>query len=127
MNSSAPTVNQWSLLNQADAEAQFEHYVYYDKENDWIALADQSVRDPLDPSSADDGLLIWNGLPGIWARGVNGAMHVTISVIDQDHNLERVTITVETAQTMERVSDGPVMPEFIRFGPFRYVRARAPH
>lgn len=126
-NSSAPAFAKWKLLNQGDAEAQFEHYVYYDKDNDWIALADHSVRDPSDPSSADDGLLIWDRMPGLWHRSQSGAMHVRILVINQDGDRNPMNITFETAQTMERVSASPVMPEFIRFGPFRYVRARQPH
>lgn len=52
----------WKLLNKKHAKKNYTHFVFVDEQKQ-IAIADHSMRDLADPSSGDDGLLIWDKKP----------------------------------------------------------------
>lgn len=115
----------WILTNELDAEMEDEHFVFHNKENNQIAIADQSLRDRTDPASTCDGLLVWNGQPGIWSRDFSGLrINVAIDVLDAHGDQYRCTVNTKTAHTMEMASKLPVAPETIRFGPLTYKRVK---
>ena len=59
-------VFMWKLINRHEANKQYTHYVFV--RGDEVAIADHSIYDMNDPSTTDDGLLLWDGKVGTVSR-----------------------------------------------------------
>jgi hypothetical protein len=54
----------FELTNKIEARKCFSHYLFHDDDTNAVALADHSIADLNDPSSTEDGLLVWTGEMG---------------------------------------------------------------
>jgi len=52
----------WKLINSKEAQQFYSHFVFV--RGDDVAIADHSIGSLRDPSSTDDGLLLWDGKVG---------------------------------------------------------------
>ena len=58
----------WTCVNRRMAKKFGDHFIFVNKKGQ-VAIADHSIRDLNDPSSTDDGLLIWDGGKGEFTVG----------------------------------------------------------
>ena len=61
----------WKCVNRRMAKKFGDHFIFVNTKGQ-VAFADHSIRDLNDPSSTDDGLLIWDGGQGAIMVDVDG-------------------------------------------------------
>ncbi len=100
----------WTLTNKIEAKKCFAHYLFHNEDNNSVALADHSIHNLKDPSSTEDGLLVWTGEMG---RLINTADHHTSVLLDvkmEDGEQSSVIVSVLTACRIEQLTGLQVIP-----------------
>lgn len=85
----------WKLLNRSFAKRNFSHFLFVDEQGR-VAIADHSIRNMRDPSSTDDGLLVWDGQP----IRINKSRYYDPIGFAKTENGETVGVAVQTAVQM---------------------------
>lgn len=92
----------WKLINRQEAIQQNSHYVFV--RDDDVAIADHSIGNLKDPSSTDDGLLLWDGKVG---KLYHGAVEVRITGGRGSY----VQLTALTAYRIQQATGKQVIPD----------------
>lgn len=98
---------KWHLINNKEAKRYFGHYVYINVRGD-VALADHSVTNFLDPSTQDDGLLVWTGdMPKFnWVDG-----YALVPVYKSDDMTASIPVSLLTVLRMSQALGKDLFPE----------------
>ena len=101
----------WTCINKTEAQKCFSHFIFHDEDTGEIAIADHSIRDMNDPSTTEDGLLVWTGDMGALSSGRN---HTSIMLPFKDktapYNISYVGISILTAVRIEQITHNQVIP-----------------
>lgn len=99
----------FELVNKIEAKKCFSHFLFHDDDNNAVALADHSISNLKDPSSTEDGLLVWTGQVG---RLISTANHHTSVLLDVRtvNGLYTTMVSVLTACRIEQLTGLQVIP-----------------
>jgi hypothetical protein len=98
---------KWHLINNKEAKRYFGHYVYINVRGD-VALADHSVTNFLDPSTQDDGLLVWTGdMPKFnWVDG-----YALVPIYKDDDTTASIPVSLLTVLRMSQALGKNLWPD----------------
>lgn len=113
----------WNCINRQYALDSQEHYVFVDGAAR-VAIADHTIRDFNDPSTTEDGLLLWDGNVGKFEYIQGEGLSLVIGAYLDDGYHVRISIAPEVAQSIENATGKKVAPPTINYGPFKYSRPR---
>jgi hypothetical protein len=100
----------WTLTNKIEAKKCFSHFLFHNEDNNTVAVADHSIANLNDPSSTDDGLLVWTGEMGRLCGLSNRHTSVLLDVRMEDGNTSTVIVSVITACRIEQLTGLQVIP-----------------
>jgi len=110
----------FELTNKIEANKCFSHYLFHDDETNAVAIADHSISDLNDPSSTEDGLLIWTGEIGTLSSVRH---HSTILLPFEDrtapYNTSYVGISILTACRIEQLTGLQVIPANVEIAEYK--------
>jgi hypothetical protein len=110
----------FELTNKLEARKTFSHFLFHNEDNNTVALADHSITNLNDPSSTDDGLLVWDGEV---ARLISTKTQTSIllDVIMQDGETSTCIISILTACRIEQLTGKQVIPLNIEIADYKAV------
>jgi hypothetical protein len=110
----------FELTNKIEASKYFSHYLFHDDDTNTVAIADHSIADLSDPSSTDDGLLVWDGEV---ARLISTKTltSILLDVIMQDGETSTCIISILTACRIEQLTGKQVIPLNIEIADYKAV------
>jgi hypothetical protein len=100
----------FELTNKQEAKKCFAHYLYHNEDNNTVAVADHSIANLNDPSSTEDGLLVWTGEMGRLISTANHHTSILLDVRMEDNDTSTVIISVLTACRIEQLTGLQVIP-----------------
>lgn len=103
-------MKNWICVNQIEAKKSFSHFIFHDDSTNAIALADHSINDLNDPSTTEDGLLVWTGEIGRLISTANRHTSVMVDVVAEDGDTSVVIISVLTACRIEQLTGLQLIP-----------------
>jgi hypothetical protein len=112
----------FELVNKIEAKKYFSHFLFHDEDTNTVALADHSITDLNDPSSTEDGLLVWTGEIGTLSSTRHQA---TILLPFKDktapHDTGYIGISILTACRIEQLTDKQVIPANVEIADYKAV------
>ena len=111
----------FELTNKIEGKKCFSHYLYHDADTNAVALADHSIADLNDPSSTEDGLLIWTGEVGKLISTSNLHTSVLLDVRSDDDGLYTMIVSVLTACRIEQLTGLQVIPANVEIAEYKAV------
>ena len=111
----------FELTNKIEAKKCFSHYLFHDDDNNTVALADHSIADLNDPSSTEDGLLIWNGEIGQLISTADRHTSVLLDVRSDDDGLYTMIVSILTACRIEQLTGLQVIPANVEIAEYKAV------
>jgi hypothetical protein len=111
----------FELTNKIEARKSFSHYLFHDDGNNTVALADHSIADLNDPSSTEDGLLVWTGEMGRLISTTDRQTSVLLDVRADDDNLYTMIVSVLTACRVEQLTGLQVIPANVEIADYKAV------
>jgi len=111
----------FELTNKIEGKKCFSHYLYHDADTNAVALADHSIADLNDPSSTEDGLLIWTGEVGKLISTANRHTSVLLDVRSDDDGLYTCIISILTACRIEQLTGLQVIPANVEIAEYKAV------
>jgi hypothetical protein len=100
----------WTLTNKIEAKKCFSHFLFHNEDNNTVALADHSIANLNDPSSTEDGLLVWTGEMGRLISTADRHTSVLLDVKMEDGEQSSVIVSVLTACRIEQLTGLQVIP-----------------
>lgn len=100
----------FELVNKIEAKKYFSHFLFHDEDTNTVALADHSITDLNDPSSTDDGLLVWTGGLGRLISTADRYTSVLLVVRSDDGGVYTIIVSVLTACRIEQLTGLQVIP-----------------
>jgi hypothetical protein len=100
----------WTLTNKIEAKKCFAHFLFHNEDNNTVALADHSIANLNDPSSTEDGLLVWTGEMGRLISTADRHTSVLLDVKMEDGEQSSVIVSVLTACRIEQLTGLQVIP-----------------
>ena len=100
----------WTLTNKIEAKKCFSHFLFHNEDNNNVALADHSIANLNDPSSTEDGLLVWTGEMGRLISTADRHTSVLLDVKMEDGEQSSVIVSVLTACRIEQLTGLQVIP-----------------
>lgn len=94
--------SHWVLINRKEAVQQNSHFVFTN--DDEVAIADHSIGKLTDPSSTEDGLLLWDGKVG---KVFHGLIEIGIS----EGRGSYIHISPLTAYRIQQATGKQVIPD----------------
>jgi hypothetical protein len=111
----------FELTNKIEARKSFSHYLFHDDDNNTVALADHSIADLNDPSSTEDGLLVWTGEMGRLISTTDRQTSVLLDVRADDDCLYTMIVSVLTACRVEQLTGLQVIPANVEIADYKAV------
>jgi hypothetical protein len=111
----------FELTNKIEARKCFSHYLFHDDDTNAVALADHSIADLNDPSSTEDGLLVWTGEMGRLISTTDRQTSVLLDVRADDDNLYTMIVSVLTACRVEQLTGLQVIPANVEIADYKAV------
>lgn len=99
----------FELTNKIEAKKCFSHFLFHNEDNNTVAIADHSIADMKDPSSTEDGLLVWTGQMGRIVTTIANSQ-ILIDVIQDNTEPTTVTICMLTACRIEQLTGLQLIP-----------------
>jgi len=109
----------FELTNKIEAKKCFSHYLFYDEDTNAVALADHSIANLNDPSSTEDGLLVWNGDIGTLINTTDRNTSVLLDVRSDDGNT--IMVSLLTACRIEQLTGLQVIPANVEIAEYKAV------
>jgi hypothetical protein len=109
----------FELTNKIEARKCFSHYLFHDADTNAVALADHSIADLNDPSSTEDGLLVWNGDIGTLINTTDRNTSVLLDVRSDDGNT--IIVSLLTACRIEQLTGLQVIPANVEIADYKAV------
>ena len=109
----------FELTNKIEAKKCFSHYLFYDEDNNTVAIADHSIANLNDPSSTEDGLLVWNGDIGTLINTTDRNTSVLLDVRSDDGNT--IIVSLLTACRIEQLTGLQVIPANVEIAEYKAV------
>ena len=109
----------FELTNKIEANKCFSHYLYHNEDNNAVALADHSIANLNDPSSTEDGLLVWTGEIGKLIHTANRHTSVLLDVRSDDDGLYTMIVSILTACRIEQLTGLQVIPMNIEIADYK--------
>ena len=103
-------MKNWICVNRMEAKKSFSHFVFHDDSANTVALADHSIANLNDPSSTEDGLLVWTGEMGRLISTADRHTSVMLDVVMDDGDSSVVIVSVLTACRIEQLTGLQVIP-----------------
>ena len=100
----------WTLTNKIEAKKCFAHFLFHNEDTNTVALADHSIANLNDPSSTEDGLLVWTGEMGRLISTADRHTSVLLDVKMEDGEQSSVIVSVLTACRIEQLTGLQVIP-----------------
>lgn len=100
----------FELTNKQEAKKCFSHFLFHDDDNNTVALADHSIANLNDPSSTEDGLLVWTGEMGRLISTADRHTSILLDVRMEDNDTSIVIISILTACRIEQLTGLQVIP-----------------
>ena len=97
----------FELTNKIEAKKCFSHYLFHNADNNTVALADHSISNLNDPSSTEDGLLVWNGDIGTL---INSDRHTSVILDVRSDDGNTIIVSLLTACRIEQLTGLQVIP-----------------
>ena len=97
----------FELTNKIEAKNCFSHYLFHDEDTNTVALADHSISNLDDPSSTEDGLLVWNGDIGTL---INSDRHTSVILDVRSDDGNTILVSLLTACRIEQLTGLQVIP-----------------
>lgn len=94
--------SHWVLINGKEARQENSHFVF--TKGDDVAIADHSIGKMTDPSSTEDGLLLWDGKVGKIYRGL-------IEIGISEGRGSYIHVTPLTAYRIQQATGKQVIPD----------------
>ena len=112
----------FELTNKIEANKCFSHYLFHDADTNAVAIADHSISDLNDPSSTEDGLLIWTGEIGTLSS-VRHQATILLPFEDRTapYNTSYVGISILTACRIEQLTGLQVIPANVEIAEYKAV------
>ena len=111
----------FELTNKMEAKKSFSHYLFHDDASNTVALADHSIADLNDPSSTEDGLLVWTGEMGRLISTTDRQTSVLLDVRADDDCLYTMIVSVLTACRVEQLTGLQVIPANVEIAEYKAV------
>ena len=109
----------FELVNKIEAKKCFSHYLFHNEDNNTVALADHSIANLNDPSSTEDGLLVWNGDIGTLINTTDRNTSVLLDVRSDDGNT--IMVSLLTACRIEQLTGLQVIPANVEIAEYKAV------
>jgi hypothetical protein len=109
----------FELTNKIEGKKCFSHYLYHDADTNAVALADHSIADLNDPSSTEDGLLIWTGEVGKLISTADRHTSVLLDVRSDDDGLYTMIVSILTACRIEQLTGLQVIPANVEIADYK--------
>jgi hypothetical protein len=109
----------FELTNKIEAKKCFSHYLFHDEDTNAVALADHSIANLNDPSSTEDGLLVWNGDIGTLINTTDRNTSVLLDVRSDDGNT--IIVSLLTACRIEQLTGLQVIPANVEIAEYKAV------
>ena len=109
----------FELTNKIEAKKCFSHYLFHDEDTNTVALADHSIANLNDPSSTEDGLLVWNGDIGTLINTTDRNTSVLLDVRSDDGNT--IIVSLLTACRIEQLTGLQVIPANVEIAEYKAV------
>jgi hypothetical protein len=111
----------FELTNKIEGKKCFSHFLFHDEDNNSVALADHSIADLNDPSSTEDGLLVWNGEIGRLISTADRHTSVLLDVRSDDDGLYTMIVSILTACRIEQLTGLQVIPANVEIAEYKAV------
>jgi hypothetical protein len=112
----------FELTNKMEANKCFSHYLFHDHETNAVAIADHSITDLNDPSSTEDGLLVWTGEVGTLSSTRHQAtILLPFRDVTAPHDTGYVGISILTACRIEQLTGLQVIPLNVEIADYKAV------
>ena len=112
----------FELTNKMEANKCFSHYLFHDDETNAVAIADHSIADLNDPSSTEDGLLVWTGEVGTLSSVRHQAtILLPFKDVTSPHDTGYVGISILTACRIEQLTGLQVIPLNVEIADYKAV------
>ena len=111
----------FELTNKIEANKCFSHYLFHDDETNAVAIADHSIADLNDPSSTEDGLLVWTGEMGKLISTTDRHTSVLLDVRADNDGLYTMIVSVLTACRIEQLTGLQVIPANVEIAEYKAV------
>jgi hypothetical protein len=110
----------FELTNKMEAKKTFSHFLFHNEDNNTVAIGDHSITNLNDPSSTEDGLLVWDGEV---ARLISTKTQTSIllDVVMQNGEMSTCIISLLTACRIEQLTDKQVIPMNTEIAEYRTV------
>lgn len=106
----------FELTNKIEAKKCFSHYLFHDADNNTVALADHSISNLNDPSSTEDGLLVWNGDIGTL---INSDRHTSVILDVRSDDGNTIIVSLLTACRIEQLTGLQVIPANVEIAEYK--------
>jgi hypothetical protein len=111
----------FELVNKIEAKKCFSHYLFHNEDNNADALADHSIANLHDPSSTEDGLLIWTGEIGTLINTADRYTSVLLDVSDGNSDSHTIIVSILTACRIEQLTGLQVIPLNVEIADYKAV------
>lgn len=116
----------FELTNKIEANKCFSHFLFHDNDTNAVAVADHSINDLNDPSSTEDGLLVWTGEVGTLSSWATlGMKQITILLPIKDatasYDTGYIGISLLTACRIEQLTGLQVIPANVEIAEYKAV------
>jgi hypothetical protein len=111
----------FELVNKIEAKKCFSHYLFHNEDNNTVALADHSIANLNDPSSTEDGLLVWTGEIGRLISTTDRHTSLLLDVRSDDDNLYTMIVSILTACRIEQLTGLQVIPLNVEIADYKAV------
>jgi hypothetical protein len=109
----------FELTNKLEAKKSFSHFLFHNDDDNTVAIADHSLANFNNPSSTEDGLLVWTGELGRLITTANRHTSVLLDVKSDDDGLYTVIVSVLTACRIEQLTGLQVIPMNIEIADYK--------
>jgi hypothetical protein len=111
----------FELTNKSEAKKHFSHFLFHNDDNNTVAIADHSIANLKDPSSTEDGLLVWTGQMG---RIVNTLANTQVLVDVMQDNTEPTTVIIDmlTACRIEQLTGLQLIPMNVEIADYKNLQ-----
>jgi hypothetical protein len=109
----------FELTNKIEANKCFSHFLFHNEENNTVAVADHSIADLNDPSSTEDGLLVWTGKMGKLISTTDRHTSVLLDVRADNDGLYTMIVSVLTACRIEQLTGLQVIPANVEIAEYK--------
>ena len=111
----------FELTNKIEAKKCFSHFLVHDEDTNTVALADHSIANLKDPSSTEDGLLVWTGEMGRLISTADRHTSVLLDVRLEGDEHSTVIVSILTACRIEQLTGLQVIPMNVEIAEYKSV------